>query len=74
MICGPFALGLLLVAGRNLPAVEYSTIAYWECVVSLVVGSLVYQEPLSASTMIGGAFIVAGGMLPAVRALIPGKG
>lgn len=73
MICGPFALGLLLVAGRNLPAVEYSTIAYWECVVSLVVGALVYQEPISASTIIGGTFIVAGGILPAARSLLPSK-
>lgn len=73
LICGPFALGLLLVAGRNLPAVEYSTIAYWECVVSLLVGSLVYQEPLSASTIIGGVFIVAGGTLPALRSLLPSR-
>ncbi|MCI9129298.1 MAG: DMT family transporter [Eggerthellaceae bacterium] len=73
MICGPFALGLLLVAGRNLPAVEYSTIAYWECVVSLLVSALVYQEPLSSSTIVGGAFIVAGGMLPALRSLLPAK-
>lgn len=74
LVCGPFALGLLLVAGRNLPAVEYSTIAYWECVVSLLVGALVYQEPLSASTCIGGAFIVAGGILPALRSLLPANG
>lgn len=71
LICGPFALGLLLVAGRNLPAVEYSTIAYWECVVSVAVGALVYQEPMSASTTIGGALIIAGGILPAVRSFLP---
>ena len=30
VICGPVALGFLLVAGRNLPAADYGTIAYWE--------------------------------------------
>lgn len=30
IICGPIALGFLLVAGRNLPAADYGTIAYWE--------------------------------------------
>lgn len=73
VVCGPFALGLLLVAGRNLPAVEYSTIAYWECIVSLLVGALVYQEPMSASTCIGGVFIVAGGILPAFRSFFTRK-
>lgn len=29
IICGPLALGFLLVAGRNLNAADYSTIAYW---------------------------------------------
>lgn len=70
IICGPVALGFLLVAGRNLPAVEYATIAYWECVVSVVVGALVFQEPMSASTCIGGAFIVAGGIMPALRSFM----
>lgn len=69
IICGPVGLGLLLVAGRNLSAVEYSTIAYWECVVSLLVSILVYAEPLHAATMLGGALIIIGGALPAIHTL-----
>lgn len=69
VICGPLSLGLLLVAGRNLPAVEYSTIAYWECIVSLIVSIVVYGEPLELSTILGGVLIIAGGALPALLSL-----
>ena len=41
LVCGLFALGFLVVAGRNLPAVEYSTISYWECPVAILCGLLV---------------------------------
>lgn len=68
-ICGPIGMGLLLVAGRNLPAVEYSTIAYWECVVSLIASVLVFHEALAMGTIVGGALIVLGGALPAIQAL-----
>lgn len=73
VICGPVGLGLLLVAGRNLSAIEYSTIAYWECVVSLLVSVLVYAEPLQATTMVGGLLIIVGGALPAIRTLRGGS-
>ncbi len=69
VICGPVGMGCLLVAGRNLPAVEYATISYWECVVSLAASALVFAEPLSAATLAGGALIIAGGALPALGAL-----
>lgn len=69
VICGPVGLGCLLVAGRNLPAVEYSTIAYWECVVSLLASVLVFHEPLTTGTVVGGALIMLGGALPAFQAL-----
>ena len=46
IVCGPIALGCLLVAGRNLPAMDYSTIAYWEVPVALFVGLVVYSEPV----------------------------
>ncbi|MCI8469637.1 MAG: EamA family transporter [Eggerthellaceae bacterium] len=72
VICGPVGMGFLLVAGRNLPAVEYATISYWECVVSLAASALVFAEPLSAATLAGGALIIAGGALPALGALRPG--
>ncbi|WP_206214817.1 MULTISPECIES: DMT family transporter [unclassified Adlercreutzia] len=69
IICGPVGLGFLLVAGRNLPAVEYSTISYWECVVSLLTSVLVFHEAMTAGTVIGGALIMLGGALPAFQAL-----
>lgn len=68
VICGPVGLGFLLVAGRNLPAVEYSTIAYWECVVSLFASVLVFNEAMTPGTMAGGALIILGGALPAIQA------
>ena len=40
IICGPIALGFLLVAGRNLPAADYGTIAYWEVPVTLMTWSV----------------------------------
>jgi drug/metabolite transporter (DMT)-like permease len=64
LICGPLGLGLLLVAGKNLPAIEYSTIAYWECIVSICAGVLVFGETLTMPTIIGGALILIGGALP----------
>lgn len=42
LVCGLFALGFLVVAGRNLPAVEYSTISYWECPVAILCGLIVW--------------------------------
>ena len=42
IICGPIALGFLLVAGRNLPAADYGTIAYWEVPVAIFVGLVVF--------------------------------
>lgn len=72
-ICGPLALGFLLVAGRNLPAVEYSTIAYWECVVALIIGIFVFQEALTIGTAVGGVLIVLGGAAPVVQSMMESK-
>ena len=66
IVCGLFALGFLIVAGRNLPAVEYSTISYWECPVVIVLGLLLWHEPLSAVGVIGGVLVVGGGMAPII--------
>lgn len=68
-VCGPLALGFLLVAGRNLPAVEYSTIAYWECVVALVIGIFVFQEALTIGTAVGGILIIVGGAAPVIQTM-----
>lgn len=73
IICGPLALGCLLVAGRNLPAMDYSTIAYWEVPVALFVGLVVYSEPVTLNTAIGIILIVGGGAFPTVKAMIQGS-
>ena len=64
LFCGLFAIGFLVVAGKNLLAVELSTIAYWECVVALILGFFLWNEAMTLIGMIGGALIVVGGMAP----------
>ena len=66
IVCGLFALGFLIVAGRNLPAVEYSTISYWECLVVIVLGILLWHEPLTLVGVIGGLLVLGGGMAPII--------
>ncbi|WP_250504891.1 DMT family transporter [Bowdeniella massiliensis] len=64
VVCGLFAIGLLVVAGKHLLAVELSTIAYWECVVALILGALIWKESLTLIGTIGGLLIIVGGMGP----------
>ena len=71
IICGPIALGFLLVAGRNLPAADYGTIAYWEVPVAIFVGLVVFGEALTVNTIIGGLMIIAGGASRPSRAWWP---
>ena len=73
IVCGPIALGCLLVAGRNLPAMDYSTIAYWEVPVALFIGLVVFSEPVTLNTAIGVILIVGGGAFPTVKAMIQGS-
>ncbi|WP_347278126.1 EamA family transporter [Gordonibacter faecis] len=70
IICGPIALGFLLVAGRNLPAADYGTIAYWEVPVAIFVGLVVFGEALTINTIIGGILIIGGGAVPSIRGMI----
>lgn len=69
IICGPVALGLLLVAGRNLPAADYGIIAYWEVPVALFIGLLVFKEDLTINTVLGFILVVGGGMYPSINML-----
>ena len=71
VICGPVALGFLLVAGRNLPAADYGTIAYWEVPVAIFVGLVVFGEALTVNTILGGILIIGGGAIPLSRACFP---
>lgn len=73
IICGPLALGFLLVAGRNLPAADYGTIAYWEVPVAIFIGLVVFGEALTINTIIGGILIIGGGAIPSVKGMIAGK-
>lgn len=70
IVCGLMAIGLLPVAGKNLLAVELSTVAYWECVVALVLGMLVWSEGLTLIGGIGGLLIIIGGMGPILMDLV----
>ena len=66
VVCGLFALGFLVVAGRNLPAVEYSTISYWECPVAILCGLLFWGESLTPAGTVGGVLIIGGGLAPII--------
>lgn len=73
IVCGPVALGFLLVAGRNLPAADYGTIAYWEVPVAIFIGLVVFGEALTANTIIGAILIVGGGAVPSIKGMIAGR-
>ena len=73
IVCGPIALGFLLVAGRNLPAADYGTIAYWEVPVAIFVGLVVFGEALTINTIIGAILIVGGGAVPSIKGMIAGR-
>ena len=73
IVCGPVALGFLLVAGRNLPAADYGTIAYWEVPVAIFISLVVFGEALTANTIIGAILIVGGGAVPSIKGMIAGR-
>lgn len=73
VICGPVALGFLLVAGRNLPAADYGTIAYWEVPVAIFVGLVVFSEALTVNTILGGILIIGGGAIPSIKGMLSAR-
>lgn len=73
VICGPVALGFLLVAGRNLPAADYGTIAYWEVPVAIFVGLVVFGETLTVNTILGGILIIGGGAIPSIKGMLSAR-
>lgn len=73
IICGPIALGFLLVAGRNLPAADYGTIAYWEVPVAIFVGLVVFGEALTVNTILGGILIIGGGAIPSIKGMLSAR-
>ncbi len=70
IVCGLFAIGLLVVAGKHLRAVELSTVSYWETVVALMFGLFFFDESMTASALFGGLLIIVGGMGPIVFELL----
>ena len=73
VICGPVALGFLLVAGRNLPAADCGTIAYWEVPVAIFVGLVVFGEALTVNTILGGILIIGGGAIPSIKGMLSAR-
>jgi len=79
VICGPVALGFLLVAGPNppagglLPAADYGTIAYWEVPVAIFVGLVVFGEALTVNTILGGILIIGGGAIPSIKGMLSAR-
>ena len=73
VICGPVALGFLLVAGRNLPAADYGTIAYWEVPVAIFIGLVVFNEALTVNTILGGILIIGGGAIPSIKGMLSAR-
>ena len=73
VICGPVALGFLLVAGRNLPAADYGTIAYWDVPVAIFVGLVVFGEALTVNTILGGILIIGGGAIPSIKGMLSAR-
>ena len=73
VICGPVALGFLLVAGRNLPAADYGTIAYWEVPVAIFVGLVVSGEAPTLNTILGGILILGGGAIPSIKGMLSAR-
>ena len=73
VICGPVALCFLLVAGRNLPAADYGTIAYWEVPVAIFVGLVVFGEALTVNTILGGILIIGGGAIPSIKGMLSAR-
>jgi len=60
LVCGLLALGLLVLAGKHLRAVELSALSYWEVVVAMLLGALVFGELVSPLAWAGAVLIVAG--------------
>lgn len=58
VVCGLFALGLLVVAGKHLRAVELSALSYWEVVVAMLLGAAVFGELISPLAATGAVLIV----------------
>ena len=64
VVCGLFALGLLVVAGKHLRAAELSGLSYLEVVVALMIGMVAFGESVSMLAAAGAGLIVVAMALP----------
>ena len=64
VVCGLFALGLLVVAGKHLRAAELSGLSYLEVVVALMIGTVAFGESVTMLAAAGGGLIVVAMALP----------
>ena len=60
LVCGLLALGLLVLAGKHLRAVELSALSYWEVVVAMLLGAHAFGELISPLGWAGAVLIVVG--------------
>ncbi|WP_324649348.1 DMT family transporter [Georgenia sp. H159] len=60
LVCGLLALGLLVLAGKHLRAVELSALSYWEVVVAMLLGAAVFGEGISPLAAAGAVLIIVG--------------
>ncbi|NMR20022.1 DMT family transporter [Cellulomonas fimi] len=67
LICGLFALSLLVVAGKHLRAAELSSLSYWEIVVASAFGALVFGEPVTGLAVVGAVLVTVAAAVPLVR-------
>jgi len=63
---GFLAITLIIIAIKNLKAVEYGTISYVEPLVASLIGFILYSEQLTTLQLIGCAIVFSGGIIQVV--------
>ncbi len=63
---GFLAITLIIIAIKNLKAVEYGTISYIEPLVASLIGFILYSEQLTILQLIGCAIVFSGGLIQVV--------
>jgi len=68
LVCGLLALGLLVVAGKHLRAIELSALSYLEVVVATLLGAAVFGESLTVLAVTGAVLILLASVVPLLPA------
>ncbi len=64
---GFLAITLIILAIKNLKAIEYGTISYVEPLVASLIGFILYNEKLTMLQLIGCAIVFTGGLIQVVK-------